>query len=461
MTAYMINKKDTTIRNLMDLYSKGLQEKALKEAVGVVIINPNSAEILNIIASVTFKLGQRTSCLKFYNRALKIQPNLAEAHNNIGYVSSGFDDYSSACDSFKRAIILNPNYPEACNNYGLALSIIGQQDDAISCFRMSLYTYPIFFDALINLGTALTEVGREDEAILCFQKLLESRHKDGRIHHNFGIALYKVGKYEEAEKQFSFSKLNKSKYYLLRCQFLRGDQKIFHKTLEKLIQKNEVHPILGSLCDRASRRFAIKTKNPFCENPIENFEKVDLAKKYNFEKEFVAPISKILSNQKLTFKEQRLLKNGRQTDGNLFLIYQNTLSDIEGALNKEIDFYRQSPCRANQGFIKNWPRKFKLLGWLVEMENYGELKPHMHDEGWLSGCIYINVPPKDTPKSGNLVICHDNREGNFTDNGHQKRIIDVKTGDLCLFPASLLHYTLPFRSIGKRIVLAFDAVPYQ
>ena len=147
----MINKKDRTIQNLMDLYSKGLEEKALKEAVGATILNPNSAKILNIIASVKFKLGQRTSCLKFYTRALKIQPNLAEAHNNIGYVSSDLDEFSSACDSFKRAIILNPNYPEACNNYGLALSIIGQQDNAVSCFKMSLYAYPDFFDALIKL----------------------------------------------------------------------------------------------------------------------------------------------------------------------------------------------------------------------------------------------------------------------------------------------------------------------
>ena len=155
----------------------------------------------------------------------------------MGFVSSSLNEFSSACDSFKRAIILNPNYKEAFNNYGLALSIIGQQDNAVSCFKMSLYAYPDFFDALINLGIALTEIGREEDAILCFQKLLESKYQDDRIHHNFGIALYKVGKYKDAEKQFIFSELNKSKYYLLRCQFLRGDQKLFHKTLDKLIQK--------------------------------------------------------------------------------------------------------------------------------------------------------------------------------------------------------------------------------
>ena len=271
MKAYMINKTDRAIQNLMNLYFTGSKEKALTEAFGLSILNPNSAEVLNIIASAKFKRGRITNCLKFYDRALKIQPNLAEAHNNMGFVSSSLNDFASPCDSFKRAIILNPNYEEAFNNYGLALSIIGHQHNAVSCFKMSLYAYPDFFDALINLGIALTETGREEEAILCFQKLLKSKYQDDRIHHNFGIALYKIGKYKDAEKQFILSKLNKSKYYLLRCQFLRGDQKVFHKTLDKLIQNNEVHPMLGSLCDRASKRFAIKTQNPFCENPIDQF----------------------------------------------------------------------------------------------------------------------------------------------------------------------------------------------
>lgn len=253
-------------------------------------------------------------------------------------MSSGLNDSSSACDSFKRAIILNPSYEEAFNNFGIALSIIGQQNNAVICFKMSLYAYPDFFDALINLSIALTEIGREEEAILCFQKLLKSKYQDDRIHHNFGIALYKVGKYKDAEKQFIFSKLSKSKYYLLRCQFLRSDQKLFHKTLDKLMQNNEVHPMLGSLCDRASQRFAIKTTNPFCENPIENFEKIDLTKKYNFEMEFVTPVSKILSDRKLSFKKQKLLKNGRQTDGNLFQNYKKLCLAYLVYLKKRLSF---------------------------------------------------------------------------------------------------------------------------
>ena len=39
-----------------------------------------------------------------------------------------------------------------------------------------------------------------------------------------------------------------------------------------------------------------------------------------------------------------------------------------------------------------------------------------------------------------------------------EKIIDVKTGSLVLFPASLTHYTISFKSEEERIVLAFDVM---
>ena len=49
MKAYMINKTDRAIQNLMNLYFTGSEEKALKKAIGLSILNPNSAEVLNIL----------------------------------------------------------------------------------------------------------------------------------------------------------------------------------------------------------------------------------------------------------------------------------------------------------------------------------------------------------------------------------------------------------------------------
>jgi hypothetical protein len=94
------------------------------------------------------------------------------------------------------------------------------------------------------------------------------------------------------------------------------------------------------------------------------------------------------------------------------------------------------------------------------MRNGGNLSSHMHDNGWLSGSIYINVPPKLTIDSGNLVVCIDDGQLGTKDNKNLKESIDVLTGNLCLFPSSLLHHTVPFESNEEeRIVLAFDVVP--
>ena len=75
------------------------------------------------------------------------------------------------------------------------------------------------------------------------------------------------------------------------------------------------------------------------------------------------------------------------------------------------------------------------------MQSGGKLAPHMHDSGWITGSIYINVPPKSKTDSGNLVLCLSDQEHVLGVEQSQQSIIDVVTGSLCLFPifAPSLH----------------------
>ena len=113
---------------------------------------------------------------------------------------------------------------------------------------------------------------------------------------------------------------------------------------------------------------------------------------------------------------------------------------------------------SEEGLITSWPTDYSLRGWLVSMKSGGKLRPHMHENGWISGSIYINVPPKSKTESGNFVVCIE-EEYLTGENRNQEENIDVVTGSMVLFPASLLHYTIPFESEEERIVLAFDVVP--
>ena len=92
---------------------------------------------------------------------------------------------------------------------------------------------------------------------------------------------------------------------------------------------------------------------------------------------------------------------------------------------------------------------------LVGMATGGELAAHMHDPGWITGSIYIHVPPRSNADSGNIVLCEDDGKKDKAEKSISKKSIDVVTGSLCLFPASLHHYTIPFENEEKQDSVSF------
>jgi hypothetical protein len=264
--------------------------------------------------------------------------------------------------------------------------------------------------------------------------------------------------YEQAAHHFKLSHFEKSQYYLLRCLYLQDKRSLFYDHLDDLIDQGEIHPMIGSLSCRAELNYGIERPNLFCKNPLNYVSKIDLSDQYDFGKIFVKTSRIILNDNRILKKRQELLTNGMQTAGNIFSLEPNLTKDIENTIRLEIDKYQTNYRDSKEGLITHWPRDYSLFGWLVSMTSGGQLQPHMHEKGWISGSIYINVPKKSKVDSGNLVVCIEEQQLAGAHKGQEKSI-DVVTGSLCLFPASLLHYTIPFESNEERIVLAFDVVP--
>jgi hypothetical protein len=70
----------------------------------------------------------------------------------------------------------------------------------------------------------------------------------------------------------------------------------------------------------------------------------------------------------------------------------------------EVEKYREKFKKSAEGLIKKMPTEYSLYGWLISMKSGGNLRPHIHTEGWLSGSIYINVPQNLKVDCGNLVV---------------------------------------------------------
>jgi tetratricopeptide (TPR) repeat protein len=398
----------------------------------------------------------------------------------------------------KIAIEINSQDHEAHNNLGLTLEILGKLEDAKISFQKAIELKSNFGTAHNHLGEVLKNLGKLEEAKVSFQKAIELKSNLDDAYYNLGKIFYSYKNYEKAAENFLLSNNKKSKIEILKCKYEKGDKNGFYKQLDYLVDKNEINAVIGSLICRSKIKYNINRNNPFCNYPLKYLYKTNLTKKYNFENIFIKTTKNILDNSNISYRKQNLLTNGIQTSGDILKQNNTSMDEIKKIIYSEVENYQRHFKDSDEGFIKNWPTSFDISAWFINMKNGGKLKAHIHDSGWLSGSIYINVPPKSEINSGNLVICTDYDEseikneenkifsynaiskflyfiklralGLLAPDAHeainpsdkekkQKKIINVVTGSLCLFPSSLLHYTIPFKSEEERIVLAFDIKP--
>jgi len=308
------------------------------------------------------------------------------------------------------------------------------------------------------MGLALKDQGNLVDAIFSYRKALTLKPNYDEAHYNLGFLLFQTNQYEKSFEHFKFSNFKDSKHYLLKILYIQNKKSIFFEQLEYFISQGEVHAVTGSLGCRSALRYGITKPNLFCKDPLNYVLSTDLSKQYDFDNIFVKTAQSILTENKVPQKRQKLLENGHQTYGNLFLSEKELTKTIQKIIRLEIEKYRLHYKHSNEGFLIKWPAKYSLYGWLINMKSGGKLRPHMHESGWVSGSIYINIPSNLKPEHGNIVVCIE-EERIVGEKNNNKISIDVVTGKMCLFPASLLHYTIPFESEEERIVLAFDIIP--
>jgi tetratricopeptide (TPR) repeat protein len=365
-----------------------------------------------------------------YKKALAIQPNSAEVCNNLGSIAKDTKDWETAQKYFEQAITIKPDLAEAHSNLGTTLQELGRLEDAEKSYKKAIAIKPDFAEVIFNLGCLLKELGRLAEAEASFAQAISLKPDFIKAHNE-----------------------------MLACLYLMDKKVLFFDELNYLTTQDKPNSIVGSLTCRSTLRYGEEKHNIFCNEPLKYVRLVDLKSRYNFDDIFSRNIKSFLIENKRSNKRQTLLSNGYQTSGNLFDFENNFIEEIQKVVRSEIERYRINFENSQEGLIKKWSTNYSLYGWLICMKSGGELQPHIHDKGWLSGSIYINVPPNLKNDSGKLVVALGKDSDATNSRQNSKKVIDVVTGTMALFPASLMHHTIPFESEEERIVLAFDVIP--
>ena len=453
-----IDPPQEELTELRNLYGQNSLQQVFHKAKLLFNHYNKSLTLCNLMGASAAQTGQLDEAILAFKSAIIIKPDYAEAHYNMAKVLREQGSLEEAIKAYNKALSIKPDYAKAHNNIGNILKDQGKLEEAIEAYNKALSIEPDYVDALNNMGVALQDQGKLEEAMMAYNKALSTKPKKSFARTNLAMLLFQSRRFEEAAKVFGMDKSINSERYLLKCFYELNKRSEFYKQLDYLIKSGENNCVIGSYVSRSNARYGNSRKNPFCNDPLRYVKKTDLTKNYDFKKIFVENAYNVLTHQQVCHKAQGRLTNGIQTSGNIFTQIGPLSSLWQDIIKSELTSYKDKFCASDEGFIRDWPSDYSLYGWLVSMKSGGELSAHIHDPGWVTGSIYINVPPKFREDSGNLVVTTSDEE-HEKENKKETKSIDVVTGSLCLFPSSLLHYTVPFESDDNRVVLAFDMIP--
>ena len=445
------------------LKEMGRLDEAETSYTQAIALKPDYTEAHNNLGITLRGLGRFDKATASYTQAIALNADYFEAHYNLGNVLQEQGSLYEAEASYTQAIALKPGYPEARYNLGITLQELGKLLEAETTYKRAIALKPGYGDAHYNLATTLQVLGRLDEAEVNYTRAVALKPDFDEAYYNLGNTLKELGRLDEAEARYKQTIALKPENIdahnrLLMSLFLQDKKAAFIDELDYLINQDNASAIIGSLTCRSAFKYGLNRPNLFCTKPLDYVLHYDLNARYDFEKIFVEKAKSILDENKIVERRQALLVNGHQTSGNIFDIRSDDTNKIENIIRAEIENYRAKFKESEEGLIRKMPAEYTLYGWLISMKSGGNLKPHIHTEGWLSGSIYINIPRKLKIDSGNLVVAL-GEDADTTDTRiNEKQTIDVVTGSIVLFPASLMHHTIPFKSDEERIVLAFDVI---
>ena len=140
------------LQSLINLYSQGQLQQALKQAETLIPQFPQSATLFNIQGAALNGLGKLDASVEAYNKALAIKPDYAEAYLNMGVALKEQGKLEEAIEAYNKALAIKPDYADAYNNMGNALKEQGKLEEAIEAYNKALAIKPDYAEAHRHLS---------------------------------------------------------------------------------------------------------------------------------------------------------------------------------------------------------------------------------------------------------------------------------------------------------------------
>jgi tetratricopeptide (TPR) repeat protein len=425
------------------LYQAGRREEALAACRQMLILAPKQADVLALAGRIAQELGNPAEAASFYESAVAAKRDFAEAHYNLGNVLMELGRTEAAVEAYRRAAKLRPDLVAIQNNLGNALQSLGRWADAAQAYRRALARDANAPELQRNLGIVLQAAGQYEEAAAAYRRAIALRPDWSRAYSSLANMLLDRG--------------DTAALIALCDEWLA----VCPGTMEAMGLKSIALDLRG---ERAGARYLVDLDR-FVR--IIQFE--DPPKGFASMAEFNAALAQhALNHPSLALPAEsdphyhcptlritgELLAEPKGPMAALEIMMGQAARDyIEGLLAQNAD---------GHPYLVNPPRQWKLTSWAAVLDRQGNLLPHIHYDGYVSGVYYPQIPE--------IVGAPGQGEAGWFELGRLPdrfaapippdiRAIRPRDGMMILFPSYFYHRTVPFEAGQTRISIAFDAAP--
>lgn len=152
-----VSKADALIEEADAAYQRGEFENARMSLEKGFEMEPNNPEVINKLAFVTAKIGDRLKAIELYERSLELDENDDLTHNAIASLYRQEMAYERAQDHYLKAIEIDNEYAQTFYNYANLLVDMGEVEEARVMYQRALALqsdFPQAREALLSLGSA-------------------------------------------------------------------------------------------------------------------------------------------------------------------------------------------------------------------------------------------------------------------------------------------------------------------
>ena len=493
-----IEKNLMATRSDLEIVHSCIAKGEFKEALGALDhltqTYPNDPNLFFMGGNCYGGLGHLDQAILCYQEAIKIKPDFAEAFNNMGFCLKDKIEITNAISSFKKAIKIKPDLAEAHDNLGICMYDLGKTHEALLCHKTAIKIKPDLAEAHNNLGNTFKALNQVDKSILEYKRAIKIKPEFHGAVNNLKSLLVEMGSHDELKEinnkmpeknktyEKAFSMVDKKnfteaiKYFesaqvgdweerILYCLYKLESYDEFKQKLESLAKQKNFSPLLATLSTHYAQNFKTKDLYNFCPSSLSFVSHEEVPELIENNQILIKELVNDINNANILKRQHEPLFDNSETEqsaGDLFKRPEQSFHKLSNALKNAIKRYYLRHQHEENEFIRSFPKNIIFTSaWYVKMQSGGHLTSHIHEDGWISGAVYLAIP-KDNGPDGQEGAIELSTDGNGYPRLHdefEKKIILPKEGEVIFFPSSIFHRTIPFNSKEERVCIAFDIKP--